>query len=394
VLERRDDGDVVRDFDAQGNPYRTGSRTDRRYGPGGRLIEREGARYEYDGDGFLCRRVAADGATWSYRWSPSGMLTEAAGPDGRRVAMEYDGFGRRTRKARFEGDRLVEAQRFVWDGDDLVHRESSLGGLTTWYWEPRTHGLVAQESNGAMTSAAADHLDVPTELFDLAGECVWRARLDAWGDVHCERGDRGDCPWRWPGQYDDVDVDAACQRWRWYSPQDGLFLWSDPLGAHGNASPYAYVDDPLLQIDPLGLIQFVVIGENQRGRVVPTARNARSAGHGAREIMAEWPRERIYPTPLTDAQLADSIDFNREWMRERIAERSVFIDVGADTTRAEMSPWYRMELEELERASYRKALQNTTAFSPTPGASRIEMPNGVHATVWVPPKEERPPTCG
>ena len=137
-----------------------------------------------------------------------------------------------------------------------------------------------------------------------------------------------------------------------------------------------------------------MIGENQRGRVVPTARNARSAGHGAREIMAEWPRERIYPTPLTDAQLADSIDFNREWMRERIAERSVFIDVGADTTRAEMSPWYRMELEELERASDRKALQNTTAFSPTPGAPRIEMPNGVHATVWVPPKEERPPTCG
>ena len=95
---------------------------------------------------------------------------------------------------------------------------------------------------------------------------------------------------------------------------------------------------------------------------------------------------------LGDATIAS--DMSKIQDRPDPIERSVFIDVGADTTRAEMSPWYRMELEELERAGYRKALQNTTAFSPTPGAPRIEMPNGVHATVWVPPKEERPPTCG
>ena len=66
-----------------------------------------------------------------------------------------------------------------------------------------------------------------------------------------------------------------------------------------------------------------MIGENQRGRVVPTARNARSAGHGAREIMAEWPRERIYPTPLTDAQRLERLQRVSHDVRLRVEKARV-----------------------------------------------------------------------
>ncbi|MEZ4330069.1 MAG: hypothetical protein R3B40_32870 [Polyangiales bacterium] len=48
-------------MDAVGNVYRTGDGRDRRYGPGGRLLEADGVRYEHDEDGNQTRRELPDG---------------------------------------------------------------------------------------------------------------------------------------------------------------------------------------------------------------------------------------------------------------------------------------------------------------------------------------------
>jgi YD repeat-containing protein len=145
-------GDEVlhRAMDAVGNIYRSPRLDDRRYGPGGRVEEAGGTKYEHDEDGNLVERVDPDGSAWTYRWNGAGMLTEVERPDGRHVAFEYDAFSRRTKKVVFTNDesalegprdpkarrllglppsspeQIVESEtRYVWDGHTVLHELSS-----------------------------------------------------------------------------------------------------------------------------------------------------------------------------------------------------------------------------------------------------------------------------
>ena len=65
----------------------------------------------------------------------------------------------------------------------------------------------------------------------------------------------------------------------------------------------------------------------------------------------EWPRDRIYPRPLSPAQEADSLAFNRQWIREAIEDGEAIHDIGRDPSRViagePMSKWYAAELEEI-----------------------------------------------
>ena len=126
-----------RAMDAVGNVYRSGDGHDRKYGPGGRLLEADGIRYEHDEDGNQVRRELPDGSAWAYAWNGSGMLSEVTKPDGERVRFEYDAYARRTAKRVVEvaadGTETVHAEhRFVWDGHTVLHELDSNRGLTTW----------------------------------------------------------------------------------------------------------------------------------------------------------------------------------------------------------------------------------------------------------------------
>jgi hypothetical protein len=95
----------------------------------------------------------------------------------------------------------------------------------------------------------------------------------------------------------------------------------------------------------------VVIGECQSKSVIQFAQKI-----GAREIAGEWGPMggRIFRAPLSAAQEAESVAFNRKWIRDRIAEGCTFLDLGRDPARVAegvpISPWYKAELEELENA--------------------------------------------
>ena len=260
VRERRPgQGAVVeRAMDAVGNVYRTGDGRDRRYGPGGRLLEADGVRYEHDEDGNQTRRELPDGSAWAYAWNGSGMLREVTRPDGERVRFEYDAFARRTAKRVVrvgeDGTETVQAEhRFVWDGHTVLHELDSEAGLTTWYWEPQTFTPVAKEQNGRKWSVASDHLGTPTEMYDELGQLAWKMQLDVFGVPSVEEGAAQDCPWRWPGQYEDAETGDYYNRWRYYSTHEARYGQTDPIRLTGGLNLTAYVDDPAVLSDPLGL---------------------------------------------------------------------------------------------------------------------------------------------
>lgn len=425
------DGETeLRAVDEFGNLFRRWDRSDRNYAPDGRLLASTSSdgitRYEYDADGRLTSRVTPKGR-WSYEWSDADELIAVVRPDRRRVEFVYDPLGRRIGK-RWRG-RVI---RWLWDGERLLHEWIELDpaaphepselprpaladaeppplerspatpatgppeltkALVTWVFDADGTQLAARLCDGAALSVVSDHLGTPLALHDHAGRRVWAQELSIYGAQRATSGEPDLCPFRWPGQHHDPETGLSYNRFRWYDPERGGYISPDPLGTRGSGTAYGYVVDPLRACDPLGLRDIIVIGENQARRVVPTAKSL-----GAREIRREWPADRMHTRRQPDGSMfpddfADSIAFNRDWIRDRINEGAIVVDVGRDPARVAagdpISPWYEMELDELRRAGYTTALDNASAWRPPGAKDKVHFPEGVRGRVMAPPRDQR-----
>jgi RHS repeat-associated protein len=253
VRERRPDAVVERAMDAVGNVYRSRTGTDRRYGAGGRLEMADGIRYEHDEDGNQTLKSGPDG-DWHYRWNGHGMLREVERPDGIRVAFDYDPFARRTAKRTLSAAGTVDQEvQFVWDGHNVIHELDSDRGLISWQWEPESFTPIAKEHAGRRWIIASDHLGTPTEMYDEVGQLAWKMQLDVFGVPSFEAGTAEDCPWRWPGQYEDGGTELLYNRFRWLSQSTSRFMSNDPLRLRNGPGLAQYVPDPATGFDALGL---------------------------------------------------------------------------------------------------------------------------------------------
>ncbi len=280
-------GDGQTDYrmpDAVGNLFRRGDRGDRKYGPAGQLLEAEGTRYRYDAEGNLVEKREPGGQTWHYAWNAAGMLARVTRPDGQDVSFTYDALGRRLSKTYRH-----KTTRWVWDGNVPLHEwtekrlftqvyadddriaEALRGNaamadpanpgfgplpdaLTTWVFEPESFSPVAKLSGGAHYSIVTDHLGTPLSMFSDQGEAVWQMELSVYGEVRELKGWRESCPFRYPGQYEDVETGLYYNRFRYYDPGMGMYISQDPIGLMGsNPNIYALVKDTNIYFDPFGL---------------------------------------------------------------------------------------------------------------------------------------------
>ncbi len=92
-------------------------------------------------------------------------------------------------------------------------------------------------------------------MYNSVGNLVWQADLDIYGKVRTlSKGNINDCPFRYQGQYHDTEVDLYYNRFRYYSPESGIYVSQDPIGLMSNSlSFYGYVNDVNMFIDPFGL---------------------------------------------------------------------------------------------------------------------------------------------
>jgi RHS repeat-associated protein len=281
--------------DAIGNLYRSPDRTDRKYGPAGQLLEASTSKgivkYEYDAEGNLKKKIEPDNKEWNYIWNSSGMLSEVKRPDGKRVKFTYDPLGRRMSKS-YNG----RITKWVWDGNVLLHEwvehyddvneedeipdslqsdeistaslqtqldgrpsngppdEGDLPATTTWLFDPDTFAPASKIVGDKHYSIITDHLGTPLSMFDETGVQTWGAELDIFGSVKNLLGDRNDCPFRYPGQYEDGEIGLYYNRFRYYDPEGGEYVSQDPIGLKGNnPTLYGYVADLNIYDDPFGL---------------------------------------------------------------------------------------------------------------------------------------------
>lgn len=260
--------------DAVGNLFKTNDRRDRRYGAAGQLLEAEGVRFDYDFEGNLIKKTEANGKTWLYDWNASGMLETVKRPDNQTVTFTYDALGRRLSKT-FQG----KTTRWIWDADvplhEWVERADLLppqykahfddfktqnrvqpvpDNITTWVFEPETFSPIAKITDESRYSIVTDHLGTPAAMFDDGGKEVWAIDLSIYGEARNLLGEAEDCPFRYPGQYEDVETGLYYNRFRYYDPKAGVYVSSDPIGLEGNnLNIYAYISDTNKYVDVLGL---------------------------------------------------------------------------------------------------------------------------------------------
>jgi RHS repeat-associated protein len=254
--QRSDGRTEVRAPGPTGTLFKRADRSDRTYGKGGVLLEAEGTSYAYDANGNVVEKRLPDGSSWKYRWNGPGFLASVTKPDASEISFEYDALGRRITKT---ADDTIT--RWLWNGDAPVHEWTGPAeesqNLTTWVFEPDTLIPLAKlTSAGSRYSIVSDYLGTPQEMFDAAGKLAWKAQLDVYGAAEVEHGAAADCPWRWPGQYEDAETGLYCNRFRYYDPDRGDYISQDPIRLEGLAPGstfYSYTVDPLRWIDPLGL---------------------------------------------------------------------------------------------------------------------------------------------
>ncbi len=281
------DGEVqLRNPDAVGNLFKTIDRKDREYGKGGQLKKANGWSYGYDEEGNLIKKEHVGGDVWKYEWNDAGMLMKVIRPDNEEVSFSYDALGRRLSK-QFKNT----ITKFVWDGNVLLHEwkedartgkilgslevnedgdlstsripgpergisspSGRQGGAVTWLFDTYSFAPTAKIKNGKTYSIVTDHLGTPGQMYKEDGELFWEAELDSYGKVRVEKGELGSCPFRYQGQYEDVETGLYYNRFRYYDPEACVYLSKDPIGLLGsNPNEYAYVSDPNTWIDVFGL---------------------------------------------------------------------------------------------------------------------------------------------
>ncbi|MFD0649421.1 RHS repeat-associated core domain-containing protein [Streptomyces malaysiensis subsp. malaysiensis] len=230
----------------------------------GTVIHRAGrTSYDHDAQGRLIRRTRkllnGQTRTWTYTWNAEDRLTAATTPDGDRWHYTYDPLGRRTAKQRLAEDGTV-ADRidFTWDGTRLAEQTAAADGTTlTWDYAPETHRPLTQtehdETDARFHAIITDLVGTPTELVTPAGELAWQHRTTLWGTPLPAPPGSADCPLRFPGQYADPETGLHYNYFRHYDPETARYTTPDLLGLNPSPNPIAYVSNPFVLSDSLGL---------------------------------------------------------------------------------------------------------------------------------------------
>jgi len=246
------------------------------------VVEAGPNRFQYDARGRMVERVATTAGfrpqRWRYHWDGFDHLVGLDTPDGQHWRYVYDAFGRRVRK-QCRGAAENRRVDYVWQGEALVEawerRDGEDGGALSverWHFEPGSFRPLAKEAmhvEGAQLDTAAigsewlpivaDQIGTPRAMFRADGEQCWQAENTLWGRARAARnlgagkGAGEACALRFQGQWEDAESGLHYNLNRYYDPDTGQYLSSDPIGLDGGLRTHGYVHDPLSRIDPYGL---------------------------------------------------------------------------------------------------------------------------------------------
>ncbi|EKR1243790.1 RHS repeat protein [Escherichia coli] len=262
--------------------HRISEETDQ-YAGGHRLKQAGNTQYDYDAAGRMVSRTKhRDGyrpETERFRWDSLDQLTGYCSAQGEQWEYRYDASGRRTEK---RCDRKKIRFTYLWDGDSIAeireYRDDKLYSVRHLVFNGfelisqqfsrvrQPHPSVAPQWVTRTNHAVSDLTGRPLMLFNSEGKTVWRpGQTSLWGlalslpadtgypDPRGELDPEADPGLLYAGQWQDAESGLCYNRFRYYEPETGMYLVSDPLGLLGGEQTYRYVPNPCGWVDPLRL---------------------------------------------------------------------------------------------------------------------------------------------
>ena len=262
--------------------HRISEETDQ-YAGGHRLKQAGNTQYDYDAAGRMVSRTKhRDGyrpETERFRWDSRDQLTGYCSAQGEQWEYRHDASGRRTEK---RCDRKKIRFTYLWDGDSIAeireYRDDKLYSVRHLVFNGfelisqqfsrvrQPHPSVAPQWVTRTNHAVSDLTGRPLMLFNSEGKTVWRpGQTSLWGlalslpadtgypDPRGELDPEADPGLLYAGQWQDAESGLCYNRFRYYDPETGMYLVSDPLGLQGGEQTYRYVPNPLGWIDQYGL---------------------------------------------------------------------------------------------------------------------------------------------
>ena len=262
--------------------HRISEETDQ-YAGGHRLKQAGNTQYDYDAAGRMVSRIKhRDGyrpETERFRWDSRDQLTGYCSAQGEQWEYRHDASGRRTEK---RCDRKKIRITYLWDGDSIAeireYRDDKLYSVRHLVFNGfelisqqcsrvrQPHPSVAPQWVTRTNHAVSDLTGRPLMLFNSEGKTVWRpGQTSLWGlalslpadtgypDPRGELDAEADPGLLYAGQWQDAESGLCYNRFRYYEPETGMYLVSDPLGLLGGEQTYRYVPNPCGWVDPLGL---------------------------------------------------------------------------------------------------------------------------------------------
>jgi RHS repeat-associated protein len=242
--------------DAAGNLVLQPGLTNVVVGERNRLKGANGESFTYNDRCHLGQRQGPSG-TVRYEYNDLDMLVRCD-VNGEAWTASYDGLCRRVNKT-WQG----QTTTYYWDDFRLAAEARHDGSCRLYIYADDTalapflfleyDSPDAAPESGTRYYVFTNQVGAPIRVEDDAGQPVWSARIDPYGKAQVDPGSRVNMPLRFPGHYFDQETGLHYNRFRYFSPELGRYLQSDPAGQIGGINVYAYPSNPLTGVDIDGL---------------------------------------------------------------------------------------------------------------------------------------------
>ncbi len=182
-----------------------------------------------------------------FTYNAAGRLAQVDDLSGMLGQYTYDANGQRSKKVTSSGTTY-----FIYGaGGRLLGEYDASGDMIREYVYLNGEPLAQVNADESLLYLHTDHLATPRAATNQAGTQVWSWESDAFGRGAPSGSETVNL--RFPGQYYDIET-ALHYNWnRYYNPDTGRYITSDPIGLDGGLNTYAYVNaNPVMFSDPEG----------------------------------------------------------------------------------------------------------------------------------------------